>query len=420
MNEYFIHFLWQTLRFEVRDLTTTAGEPLQIIRRGMTNPNQGADFLGAEVRIGETVWHGAVEMHLHSAEWYAHGHHTDEKYNHVMLHVVWQAGNRPIMRQDGSEVPELVLGHRVSPEILSRYHALQTAKEAIPCAALLEAVPQVVRQTWIERLGIERQQQRAAALQPRLLHTDWQQVLWEEMAAYMGGNPNREAFREIAQRLPFRVVAHHAGSSLQVEAMLFGVAGLLLDIPEDDAYAARLRVEWDFLRQKHGLQVASITLRWARMYPAAFPTIRLSQLGQVVVCVPALTRLLEPSGFAYWLKTEIPTGAYWREHLKFGQPATRIPSALGATAKHAVLSNAILPLAVLYAHAHGNEEVAELIEAALSLLPAEDNSITRSYIALGFTNTHALQSQGIVLLQKEYCASKKCLQCAIGQCIVGR
>lgn len=419
MRESFLHFLWQTLRFEVRGLATTAGAPVEVLRRGMLNGHQGADFQGAEVRIGGTLWHGAVEMHVQSGEWYAHGHQNDVAYNNVVLHVVWQAGSRPILRQDGTEVPELVLEGRVAADVLARYAALEHAQTALPCASMLPTVPTVVCQAWVERLGVERMQARAEALQPRLRTADWQQVLWEEIAAYMGGNPNREAFRAIAAQLPFRTLTHHAGSALQVEALLLGVAGLLSDVPAAEDYAQRLRAEWDFLQQKYQLQPAAIALKWAKMYPAAFPTIRLSQLANVVQAFPVLIRLLEPDGFARWLRTEISTGTYWQQHIKWAQPMARLPRVLGATAKHQVLSNALIPLAVLYAAAHGSDDTAELVESGLALLPPENNAITRKYVELSFPNRNAMQSLGLIRLQNEYCAPRKCLNCAVGQHLVG-
>jgi len=49
---------------------------------------------------------GDVEFHVRASEWYTHGHHSDPRYNRVVLHVVrYPAGDAPTRRQDGQLVP---------------------------------------------------------------------------------------------------------------------------------------------------------------------------------------------------------------------------------------------------------------------------------------------------------------------------
>jgi hypothetical protein len=47
-----------------------------------------------------------VEFHTRVSDWFAHGHHTDPRYNHVLLHVVLYLDSEiPTRRQDGVEIP---------------------------------------------------------------------------------------------------------------------------------------------------------------------------------------------------------------------------------------------------------------------------------------------------------------------------
>ncbi len=49
---------------------------------------------------------GDVEFHLRAGDWFTHGHHTDPRYNQVILHVVrYPDGQMPARRQDGALVP---------------------------------------------------------------------------------------------------------------------------------------------------------------------------------------------------------------------------------------------------------------------------------------------------------------------------
>lgn len=54
---------------------------------------------------GETLV-GDVEFHLRAGDWFTHGHHTDPRYNQVILHVVrYPDSQTPARRQDGAPVP---------------------------------------------------------------------------------------------------------------------------------------------------------------------------------------------------------------------------------------------------------------------------------------------------------------------------
>lgn len=49
---------------------------------------------------------GDVEFHVRASDWFAHQHHTDARYNGVVLHVVLLCDDdRPTRRQDGCAIP---------------------------------------------------------------------------------------------------------------------------------------------------------------------------------------------------------------------------------------------------------------------------------------------------------------------------
>jgi hypothetical protein len=47
-----------------------------------------------------------VEIHIRASDWFAHQHHTDARYNNVILHIVLICDDsRPTRRQDGTSIP---------------------------------------------------------------------------------------------------------------------------------------------------------------------------------------------------------------------------------------------------------------------------------------------------------------------------
>jgi len=418
MPEAFLHYVWQTLSFDMTGLSTTRGLPVFLLRQGQLNTDAGPDFSRAHIRIGDIEWSGSVEMHLATEDWYRHGHETDTAYNGVMLHVVWQSSGREVVRADGTIIPEVALEGRVSPTLLARFDTIQLATTEIPCAGLIGAVPALVRTMWVERLAIERVARKAHAMQARLatLGQDWGQALWEELCARMGGTVNGDAFRAMAQALPWMVVRHYTAQTLSLESLLFGTLGLLNGHANTQGYALALRKEWGFLRNKHSLSQGSpIPLKLSRMRPAAFPTIRLSQLAAMLGQFPDPMALLTPAGLARFQQADMGASAYWDTHfLLDSEESAHQPKRLGDDHKDVILINGLVPMAYLYGVAHGKDDLTALIENVLSALPKEQNRITRPLEVLGFLHENALHSQGLIELKKQYCDAKRCLSCAIG------
>ncbi|RMG20023.1 MAG: DUF2851 family protein [Bacteroidetes bacterium] len=419
--EDFLHYVWRSLNFDLKGLITTEGEPVRIHRQGILNTNQGPDFLEARIGIGEMEWHGQVEIHLSSQDWYRHGHDKDPHYNNVILHVVLESGGGVIMREDGTAIPELELKGRIPARLQQQYERLRLSQGQIPCAFALPKLKDIYIYPWVERLSVERMEAKAARMKARLdvkVH-DWEQVLWEELAAMMGGPVNQESMRQMAQCIPYQVLKKYRHKLLQTEALLFGGCGMLAGEQPADAYYQHLRQEWHYLKKVHQLGSSFIALRFMRMRPASFPSIRLSQLAVMLTTFYPLIRLLEPAAHQQLIQTEVRASAYWDQHYRFGEQAKKSqPKRLGMSQKHTLIINTLIPLSLLYHRAHGREDTHELVEAGLGRLKPEHNRLLKDFEALGIANEHALHSQGLIQLKKHYCMARKCLQCGIGHAVM--
>ena len=417
LPESFLHFVWRTKSFDHSNLRTTGNLPVKIIKPGIWNHNQGPDFSQATIKIGKVEWHGHVEIHVQTDDWYRHKHESDTHYNNTVLHVVHESSGNSVVRQDGTTIPEVVLADRIAPRLVEDYYRLQLSQERIPCAGSIGSVPALHIYHWIERLAIERIEQKANAIHTRMDKdlNDWPQVLWEELAAVMGGPVNSEAFREMAAVMPLKILRNYLSSQVQLEALLFGICRMLSRSKSFDDYYSVLQSEWKYLAKKHKIgKSAPFNIRFLRMRPAAFPTIRISQLAALLRQFPNLTDLLKPESFDLYLNMNITTSPYWETHYRFFEESKSKRKSLGRTQKEVILSNAILPMAWLYHRAHGRNSLDDIIENGLTRLAAEDNRHTRTFTDLQIANKHALHSQGMIQLKKFYCDKKRCLDCGIG------
>ncbi|MEM7375072.1 MAG: DUF2851 family protein [Bacteroidota bacterium] len=418
LPEDFLHFVWKTLNFRLKDLRTSQGDLIQLIRPGIHNQDQGPDFLQASLRIGQVIWHGQVEIHVKAEDWYRHGHHLDPQYNATILHVVLQAGKRPAMRQDGTIIPECVLEPHIPSEVIHTYSQIRLSESRIPCAALLPTVPRFFRQQWVDRLTIERMETKAMQFQQEFLAdgADWEEGLWQGLACYMAGPANQHAFLQMAQIIPYSIIRHYQHHLPFLESLLFGGIGCLETKSSTDSYYQQLASEWAFLQQKHSLDgPQSVLLKFGRMRPASFPTIRLAQLAQLLHQHRPLIKLLSKEGMTHFLQKDITVSDYWRSHYRFFESSVRRKKSLGTSQKEILVSNVMIPAAFVYQRAHGREDLYELIETGLQQLAAENNRLTRPLEKLGFRNENAFHSQGLIQLHKHYCSPKRCLSCHLGQ-----
>ena len=422
MKENFLHFLWQFRRFDRTDLQTTQGQPISIMQVGQLNTHSGPDFFNSRLSIGDTEWAGNVEMHVQASEWYKHNHQNDAAYDNVILHVVFE-NDMPILRKNGTEIPCLVLNGRIPPILQRKYEQLLYEKHWVPCAERIQEVPNFLRLNWFDRILVERLEEKTALLHQIFERSErhWGEALYCIMARSFGLRQNVEPFEALARSLPFSVLGKHGDNLFQVEALLFGQAGFLDDVPKDDDYRLNLAKEYQFLKHKYQLKSLHISQwKFLRMRPANFPTVRLAQFA-ALVCnraihpdkISTLGNLKEMENL---LKIEV--SPYWQEHYIFGKKSKKGKKPLGKTFLHLLAINTLVPFLFLYGKIRQQPDFCDRALALLEQLPAESNSALDEWAALGCKAENAGQSQALLQLKPKYCDARRCLECAIGHALL--
>lgn len=423
MKESFIQFIWRYRRIEQHQLWSTQREAIQIIDFGQYNTNAGPDFLQAKIKIGDTLWAGQVEMHIKASDWYQHRHDQDPAYQNVILHVVWEADTE-IRRTDGQIIPCLELKSITTPALYQRYLKLARHPGRIPCQDSIREVADIKIKLWLDRLLVERLDQKTRYWREALQRqkNDWEQVFFQALAQSMGLPVNKDAMEALATRTPLLLLQKHRDQLFQLEALLFGQAGMLEEPSLKDEYPQKLRREYQFLRKKYQLQPLSpLEWKFSRMRPSNFPTIRIAQLALLVHQSNYLfskIMALQSVDEAYHA-LEVKTSYYWKTHYRFDQvSAQRREKKLGRSTIDLMLINTIIPFIFLYGK---NMALPNYTERALHLLEQikpENNHLIRDWADRGISAENACQSQGLMHLYKHYCQHKRCLDCAIGNAII--
>ena len=228
MTERLLHFIWQFQYFNKSELTTSAGELVQVLFAGQYNTNQGPDFSDAKIKIGKTTWAGTVELHIKTSDWKKHNHQSDTNYNNVILHVVWEddTSSSSVLKKI---IPVIELKDRVSKILLQRYEELMNATSFIPCEKSINTVRDITWKSWKDRLLVERLLRKSKIVETHLQQNNyhWEETFWWLLAKNFGMKVNAEAFEAIAKSVSINILAKHKSQIHQLEALLLGQAGLL-------------------------------------------------------------------------------------------------------------------------------------------------------------------------------------------------
>lgn len=419
MQEKLLQFIWQYSLYQPGNLTTDEGETITVIHPGRYNTNAGPDFLEAKVRIGNTVLAGHIELHINASDWNRHGHQDDPNYQNIILHVVYNNDKHRVV----SNVPVLELSKHIPASIIEKHSNFIKATAKIPCATQLATIKDITKESWLSRLLAERWEEKLVTWKELLASStdDWRNLLYWRTAFNFGFKVNSVPFQMLAQSLPLNILARHRENLLQVEALLFGQAGML-DGEFTDEYPNTLKKEYTYLRQKYKLQpIAGHLWKFLRLRPANFPTIRIAQFAALVHRSLHLFSQIVETHTVKEIQPllEVSVSDYWKTHFVFDEAQDKATDKkLGKSSVENIIINTIAPIQFLYASKHGNTQQQERALQLLDVVPPESNHILNLWKESNWKAQNAAQSQSLLQLYNNYCANKRCLDCAIGLTIM--
>lgn len=418
-----MQYVWKHRLWRSEDMVTNTGKKVRVVDPGLLNTDAGPDFFNAKIEIDGHMWVGNVEMHYRATDWKRHHHDSDKAYDSVILHVVAK-DDAPVRRTNGELIPQLVL--EVSPQFNADYASLVGATIEVPCATKIKQVPHLTIVEWVEGLAFERLHGKVERIHQLLdsFNGSWEDVCYVTLARNFGFGINNDAFERLARRTPLRLLGKHSDSVLQIEALLFGQAGMLdAQKPGMDSYYNQLCTEYAFLSNKFQLtSMEKESWKLFRIHPQNFPYRRIAMLAQFIEGgFRMMNRILEAEGEKEMRALfEVELSGYWTKHYTFGKPNERATATLSRSSIDIILINTVAPLLYAYGELTGNYEMTDKAIKLLEDLRAESNSIVSHFVAYGIDCPDALTSQALVQLKREYCDARKCIYCKIGHHLLSK
>lgn len=414
MKEELLHLIWSKQLFNPKELCSVEGESIEVLDRGIYNQNDGPDFLEAKIKVDNTILVGSIELHIKTSDWVKHNHCLNKKYNNVILHVVWLND----VSITTHHFPTLELTGKVSRYYLDNYNRFLQNSKNLPCAYAIKDLNKDWLEEYAKQILNERFEQKMKWVKSEFIDIKLNRI-YEVFMVVLGMPQNKHGFIKLAQALPYSLIRKYKCDKHKLEALLFGVSGLLDISNSKNEYVIRLKATFKYLSILHKLTPLTRS-DWVflRIRPMAFPTVRLALLADLFYNVLTLEEFVLNTPFikTRQLLNSLKTSEFWMTHYVFDKTSKESSKSIGKSTVLKLWINAIIPLRMLY-----SDSIKDTLEEVFQFLkeqPKEHNRILSLMGENGFLNLTAFDSQFNLHLYKYYCIPRKCLNCGIGYQII--
>ena len=383
LSERDLAHLWEGQRFPPQALTAAGGQLLQVIYRGLRGRGPGPDFRDAVILAPWGTLRGDVELHVRARDYRRHGHHRDPAYDRLALHLVyWRDDLKDTVLASGRRVPVAALGpwlERRSEEIGGWLE--RPALWSEPCRSANDRIGSEAVGGVLDRLGDIRFRRRTAEFRRALEDQDPDEVLYRALLEALGYGGNREAFRSLALRLPWRALRP-----------------MLSDLPAEGRAVAALEMMTEV-----GRRPPALIWRAAGLRPGNHPARRLEAAAHLAA------RYAE-TGLAQALSAILNGDA--SQAVASLTLKKRGSTLIGAGRAVEILTNAVLPL---LAAARMEPQPGRALDIYRALpRPARYGSVHHLDEAVRpSVSVDARRQQGMLFLLRNYCTQGRCGSCPL-------
>lgn len=396
MTETYLHFIWKLKRLPFHQLKTTDGKEIHILNNGIHNISEsGPDFFNARMIYEKLEWAGQIEMHVKSSDWRKHKHHTDETYNNVILHVVYEHDEEVTI--NGTALPTVELKPFIDEQHYRQWEQFANAMKEIPCEDAIQTIDSVFLKTMIHRAVTDRLNRKINQLLYLYDSMDNQSVLYHFMARAFGTKINTVPFELLSNQLPLTALKRlHRQTQKRI---LLKTSGLFENDRKDGfIFPIETQAIHPSLWKRKGLR------------PPSFPEKRVMQFAEFVsIC-----------NFELLAEYFSPKEAYGYIEKLTTQLNNKQKGFMSEQLLNQILINALLPYFWFKSLREEDEKLQEYVLAFMEELKPEENFILKKWKKIGVHSGNAYESQALIELYNEYCTQKKCLSCQVGVKILNR
>ena len=431
VHESTLYEIWKNQNYN-NSLKTNSGEDISVLDVGIHNDElAGPDFKNARIRIGNLTYIGDIEIDRDYSDWKAHGHHIDNKYTKVILHVSLTNRNKygNVYTRDGRKVPSICISNYIEKNVLDKVHKeidnvqINTASN-IKCSSYINSMTNEVKDKYLYQLGVSRFEKKCKKIFNRLKelqfinelhikepvityeltsqfqerkfkHSDfvskeiWQQLFYELIFEALGYSKNKNQMMNLAQAANIKFLSKIDYDGILVdkyEAALLNIGGFFQEAnvaSEENTknYLEKISLHWNSIRSFYDGKILSETdWHFFRLRPQNFPTIRIAGGARILkellhnnligIMSKKITEIHNLTVLINSLRSlfVIKSDGYWKNHYVFDQTASgEIKYFVGASRADEIVVNVIIPFYAVYFEIFGNTAFSKKITNLYSI-----------------------------------------------------
>lgn len=347
---------------------------------------------------------------------------SEEHCGNIILNADSTTGDINIVAQSNENREwEATIATELTEAEAKEFKEMQDGRYRLPCENTAATYSSIKLRDFLSRLLVERIEEKAERIASIYESCDkkWDDTLFKLLARSYGFGIQGRAFEEWALALNLQALGKHRNNIEQVEAIMFGQAGLLDEesIPAyyrteavANDYYQRLVREYKFLKSKFNLQEMN-SATWG--YGNSAPHIRIARLAALFhkekLGTTAIATCKSLEELRNILQSQ-PIG-YWQHHTQFGSTTTCGTGDLSSKQLDVLIINTVIPMLYSYGKHRSDTELCNKAEDFLYEIGAESNSIVRRWTQQGLCINCAADSQALIQLNNAYCKMHRCTEC---------
>ena len=418
---------------------TTHGDEVIVLFSGRWNLEEGPDFRSAKISIANNTVTGDVEIHRFSKDWIRHGHHNDERYTNVILHIIGNPAKDDLLKDTKCpDVPTIILPDKFIKEPISD----KTQKYPYGyCASKFNNFSDEALFAFFEEAGEKRFLEKVSIITRDILKNGVETAFLKFFFDSCGYKKNRHEFIELFNR--FFEYDINAFTAKEAVAVLWGESGLLPDPGTSDLSDEMKRFiegTWQHWWKIRKGTREGITWHLSGVRPLNNPYRRLAAISVFIskFGIKPFAGILEEfnkSSDALDVWKNFKESLVCRDNLwdRYSEPShilNKGAAVLGEARGLDVMVNVILPFIYAYSAIHSLDKMKEKSLFAWKSLPSCQSNIVLKICsyrwliprkrALHVFNSSATQ-QGAMFIYKIFCESGQmnCTKCPVYSLLKG-
>lgn len=296
------------------------------------------------------------------------------------------------------------------------------------CAKYLCKLDSLERSAILSRYAIERMEDKHNNLIDIYMKfgEDWESrfiaMLFDAIA--VSDRRNRKYFNILAQNIGYKAILRNLKTVEEIEALLFGAAGMLNYCKRHDEYAKKLLTCYLEMKRVYGIkEMDGSVWKYKGMCKDNNLYIVVAQLASILFHTKDISlRLSNDFSLDDIYKIILcQTSEYWFTHdyLSDDETIRHGNRDMSKARKERLVINGFVPFLFSYYRQNDMYEKTEELITMLENIDGEDNALLDLWKTNGVTISNALISQSLIQISKTLCPKLLCTECLIGRKMLG-